>query len=521
MITREKLVETIPDGKKREILGNLYIEGLKNYYEQFSNEEVDLDSLVSKEFDVLIQNKKFISLLLLFSNELLKQLTTELGIEFSERISNISKSLVIYFSISQITEEKENQNFEKVVNAEIELHDFQERIRRKVIHSIFQNNKRFLIHMPTGSGKTRTAAEIILDFIRLSASKSLLNEKMKILWIAQSAELCMQAYETVKWILEKKATQKITIGHFYGDNEVKEAEINGPMIIFAGIQKLLLNYQNDIWNQIRNDTFLVVVDEAHRSVASQWLKALDSFVTNSSVFLIGLTATPGAGTEFDERNFSLSTYYYGNKFSLMDENYVELDSPIRYLVEREFLAEINRIDIDSEISVENAISTIRNGEFIFNDATITQLSSNASRNRSIINIIKTNIELNKKVLVFTCGLQHNRVLSTLLKHEGIDNKCIDEQTKNRNAVINDFKHDNLNVLLNFGVLTTGFDAPKTDVCIIARPVGSIVLYSQMVGRILRGPKNKGNLTNTLYTIKDNLGHGDYDELFNSFNEFYK
>jgi DNA repair protein RadD len=77
------------------------------------------------------------------------------------------------------------------------------------------------------------------------------------------------------------------------------------------------------------------------------------------------------------------------------------------------------------------------------------------------------------------------------------------------------------VLLNYGVLTTGFDAPKTDVCIIARPVRSIVLYSQMVGRILRGPKNKGNKTNTLYTIKDNLGHGDYDELFNSFNEFYK
>jgi superfamily II DNA or RNA helicase len=71
------------------------------------------------------------------------------------------------------------------------------------------------------------------------------------------------------------------------------------------------------------------------------------------------------------------------------------------------------------------------------------------------------------------------------------------------------------------VLTTGFDAPKTNVCIIARPVGSIVLYSQMVGRILRGPKNNGNKNNKLYTIKDNLDHGDYDNLFNSFNEFYK
>ena len=66
-----------------------------------------------------------------------------------------------------------------------------------------------------------------------------------------------------------------------------------------------------------------------------------------------------------------------------------------------------------------------------------------------------------------------------------------------------------------------FDAPKTNVCVIARPVESIVMYSQMVGRILRGPRNgKGNKKNTLYTIKDNLNHGDYDELFNSFNDYW-
>ena len=93
----------------------------------------------------------------------------------------------------------------------------------------------------------------------------------------------------------------------------------------------------------------------------------------------------------------------------------------------------------------------------------------------------------------------------------------------KETLINQFKDSksDLNVLLNFGVLTTGFDAPKTDVCIIARPVGSIVMYSQMVGRILRGPKNTGNKKNTLYTIKDNFNHGDYDTLFNSFNDFYK
>ena len=45
--------------------------------------------------------------------------------------------------------------------------------------------------------------------------------------------------------------------------------------------------------------------------------------------------------------------------------------------------------------------------------------------------------------------------------------------------------------------------------------------SQMVGRILRGPENKGNETNTLYTIQDNFNHGDYDDMFNAFNNYYQ
>ena len=118
-------------------------------------------------------------------------------------------------------------------------------------------------------------------------------------------------------------------------------------------------------------------------------------------------------------------------------------------------------------------------------------------------------------------LEHNRILKTLLTEAGIVSETVDQGTNNRNSIINRFKDGNLNILLNFGVLTTGFDAPKTNICIIARPISSIVMYSQMVGRILRGPKNTGNYENTLYTIKDNLGHGGYDDLFNSFNDFYK
>ena len=47
------------------------------------------------------------------------------------------------------------------------------------------------------------------------------------------------------------------------------------------------------------------------------------------------------------------------------------------------------------------------------------------------------------------------------------------------------------MLCNYDILTTGFDAPKVDAIINTRLTGSYVLYTQMIGRGLRGPKNGG------------------------------
>jgi superfamily II DNA or RNA helicase len=57
-------------------------------------------------------------------------------------------------------------------------------------------------------------------------------------------------------------------------------------------------------------------------------------------------------------------------------------------------------------------------------------------------------------------------------------------------------------LCNFGVLTTGFDAPKTSAVIIARPTTSIVLYSQMIGRALRGVRVGGTAKAIVSTVVD-------------------
>jgi DNA repair protein RadD len=522
MVSIKNLICHIPEGKKRNYLGSLYVNSITDFYNNFEQNFVDLDDLIERNIDVVIEKDDFISDLKLFCNDQINDILIEIGVRNFSGLNDLRNHLLNYYKIEISDDSRLVFNADDSSHCEIPLHPFQERIRRKVINLIFNNQKRFLLHMPTGSGKTRTAAEVILDFVRLSSSKALLSNKIKILWVAQSSELCLQAAETVKYILDKKGTQSIGLGHFYDDFNIDDHILNEPAIIFCSIQKLLLHYQTDeIWTKIKNETYLVIVDEAHRSVASKWVNALNFFVENHSVYLLGLTATPGISSSANENNYLLSTFYNGNKVSITNSDYVETVSPIKYLVDRGFLSDIDRVDIDSDVQINNTGYSITAEEIKFTDVTLKKLTANPSRNLSIINIIKDNYVKGKKILVFTCGVEHNRVLHSILLDYNIESAFIDAKSKNRRQLIDKFKNGNLNILLNFGVLTTGFDAPKTDVCIIARPISSIIMYSQMVGRILRGPLNQGNKNNTLYTIKDNLGHGDYDQLFKSFNEFYK
>ena len=88
--------------------------------------------------------------------------------------------------------------------------------------------------------------------------------------------------------------------------------------------------------------------------------------------------------------------------------------------------------------------------------------------------------------------------------------------------IDAFKRNRIQVLTNFGVLTTGFDAPNIDVVIIARPTTSIVLYSQMIGRGLRGAAVGGTESCEVIDIRDNFdAFGDLDEVYSHFEEYWE
>jgi DNA repair protein RadD len=98
-------------------------------------------------------------------------------------------------------------------------------------------------------------------------------------------------------------------------------------------------------------------------------------------------------------------------------------------------------------------------------------------------------------------------LSAMLAFEGIKAYSLDsrfDDPESRRFKISEYSEGRVKILINYSILTAGFDAPITNVAIIARPTDSLVQYSQMAGRAMRGVRSKGNTDCRIYTVQDDI-----------------
>ena len=138
--------------------------------------------------------------------------------------------------------------------------------------------------------------------------------------------------------------------------------------------------------------------------------------------------------------------------------------------------------------------------------------------------IHAQVEEKKPTLVFSCSIEHSRLLTTGLAQRGVSAAYVDytKSPSSRRSDIERFQKGEISVLINFGVLSTGFDAPEIQTLVIARPTTSLILYSQMIGRGLRGPRVGGNKEVTVVDVKDNFSaYGDLDLMYNHFSGYWK
>jgi DNA repair protein RadD len=401
--------------------------------------------------------------------------------------------------------EKKDSTFQ--IKPSFTLFRHQKRVKDKFVNFLKVGKKRMIINMPTGAGKTRTAVEGLVDYWRSFAEK-----ESYVVWLAHSEELCEQAVETIKNTWEMRGEKNLRLFRLWGDHNPELVPNEGGFIVtsFQKIYSMMKSNNDRVFREIldiRKKSFAVVVDEAHKSTASTYQDAINYITNLEKTFLIGLTATPGRGWQDDE-NKKLAEYYENRLITITDDDDNELEDPVKFLQEKGYLAYVKTEEVKTDIVLEltEQEKNYLNNQFDLSDKFLYKLGENQNRNLCILAQIIKYYREGKSIIVFACSLDHASFLNEMCSQKQIKSASIDKNTTmtSRRKYIDLYKSGEIKVLFNFGVLTHGFDAPNTDIVIIARPTQSPILYSQMIGRGLRGPKVGGNAECILVDIKDNI-----------------
>lgn len=156
-----------------------------------------------------------------------------------------------------------------------------------------------------------------------------------------------------------------------------------------------------------------------------------------------------------------------------------------------------------------------------------RLEEDEQRNLRIILELEILTQRHQRIIVFAISVNHAQIITSVLRLRGYNAIALTGKTPKteRQTIIKGFKDDSPEpqILCNYGVLTTGFDAPKTSAAVIARPTKSLVLYSQMVGRAIRGLKAGGNATAEIITVVDSQmpGFGSVSDAFNNWEDVWR
>jgi DNA repair protein RadD len=372
------------------------------------------------------------------------------------------------------------------------LHSYQRRLKDSIREKINAGRRRVMAQMPTGAGKTVTALEVLVDYLRSPGFSGL------VVWIVNSNELADQALESFENLWQLRGDRPTRAYRYFGgfSSNYKTCE---PGVVFASFDTAWAALDSD--DVLKRENFinlskraqLVVVDEAHTSMADTYSNVIAKLISFDA-YLVGLSATPGRNDRYQTE--ALAGMYGQELVSVTNEYDEVVGDAISYLREAGYLSKI----IFEELESGARLNQSDEGKIC------SELAENSERNEQILKQIEKAISLNQSTIVFACTKDHVLALVALCRARAIDVGFIigEVYAVERQIILNRFRSGDLKILINHEILSTGIDLPNVDRLIITRPVGSAILYSQILGRALRGPKNGGNKTNIVVNINDNL-----------------
>jgi superfamily II DNA or RNA helicase len=210
---------------------------------------------------------------------------------------------------------------------------------------------------------------------------------------------------------------------------------------------------------------LLIVDEAHHSVAAGWAKVINHFKARGTKVL-GLSATP---IRLDGRG--LGEHY----------DYMVKGPSVRWLIDNKFLCDYEAY-VPSSIDLSGVHT--RMGDFVKAEAEEVvdkpTITGDAIREYSAK-------APGKRAVVFCISIAHSEHVCAQFNAAGIRAAHIDGTTPKdeRKRILAAFRRGEILVLTSVDIFGEGFDLPAVEVAILLRPTQSLSLHLQQIGRALR------------------------------------
>jgi len=367
------------------------------------------------------------------------------------------------------------------------------------------DDKRALLVMATGTGKTRTVQGLAYRFIKSNRFK-------RILFLTDRRLLAIQALGGFN---DNKIENLNTFAEVYQvedlDNYVPE---DTTRLHFATVQSMVKRLFYNEGDPIPIDTYdCIIIDEAHRGYnldreideddfyfkneqdyVGQYKRVIEYF----NAHIIGLTATPALHTK---EIFGKPVHSYSYREAVIDGYLVDHEPP--YIIKtrlseegilwkkgerpKVYNPETNEIEELAELEDELRIEIEQ-----FNKGVITE-----SFNREVIKQLVQELdpEGDEKTLIFAVRDSHADTIVRMLFEEfeaiGVDVpdgaiKKITGSVYDPEDLTKRFKNEKYpNIGVTVDLLTTGIDVPHITNIVFIRRVRSRILFEQMLGRATR------------------------------------
>lgn len=371
------------------------------------------------------------------------------------------------------------------------------------------DQKRALLAMATGTGKTRTIIGLCYHLIKNNRFK-------RILFLVDRSLLANQAADSFK---DNRVEDLLTFSDNYEVKHLKDIlPEKDTRLHFATVQGMVkrLFYRDPEKDglPISVDAYdCIIVDEAHRGYlldkemgeedlefkdqndyVSKYRQVLDYF----DAFGVGLTATPALHTN---EIFGKPVYFYTYREAVIDGFLIDHEPPYiiktklgedgivwhagekpkMYDKEDNTIKELDELEDELQIEISG-----------FNKKVITE-----SFNRTVVQQLVKELDPDgmEKTLVFAATDEHADLIVKLFKEEFSaigavmpDNAIekITGKSYDPEGQVKHFKNEKYpNIVVTVDLLTTGIDVPTISNLVFLRRVKSRILYEQMLGRATR------------------------------------